>query len=156
MANLFCQYFWVKKFKEKMKIMDIEEQLSMIIKKLCKAFPPTVPGQQSVTEDVPFPSVPERKINLFGENDGTYFASYQTLLFRMQIVNKKAVDAYPNFKELVEKIGKENSGFHYKTGMKLPHEVYDWFKVLIRVMEKMFPEIKNRKNQIILEAEAKL
>lgn len=65
-----------------------------------------MPGQQSVKEDVPFPTVPERKVNLFGDNDGTYFGSYQTLLFHMQIVNKKAADSYPKFKELVEKIGK--------------------------------------------------
>lgn len=64
-----------------------------------------MPGQQSVNEDVPFPSVPERKINLFGDNDGTYFASYQTLMYHMQIANNKAIKAYPSFKELVEKIG---------------------------------------------------
>lgn len=60
----------------------------------------------------------------------------------MQRVNTKAESSYPLFKDLVEKIGKENNGFHYKTGMKLPKQVYDWFKVLIRVMEKMFPEIR--------------
>jgi hypothetical protein len=60
-----------------------------------------VPGQQSVKEDVPFPTVPERKINLFGDNDGTYFGSYQTLLYHMQIANDKATKTYPSFKELV-------------------------------------------------------
>ncbi len=63
----------------------------------------------------------------------------------MKIVNQKANQSLPEFKKLVEHIGENFKGFNYKSGLKLPANQYDWFKVLIRVMEKMFPELKDRK-----------
>lgn len=34
------------------------------------------------------------------------------------------------------------SGFNCKAGLKLPDNPEKWFKVIIRIMEKMFKEIK--------------
>ena len=44
----------------------------------------------------------------------------------------------------------KNHGFNLLTGMKVPNkEKSSYFKVMIRVFEKMFKEMKHKKDEII-------
>ena len=92
----------------------------------------------------------EKKVNLFSSTE-EYFESFQGMLSLIADINTKGKDVVlPLFKELLEEAAKKNEGFHYKANLKLPENQKKWYKVLIRVLEKMFGEIKTKK-QIILE-----
>lgn len=75
---------------------------------------------------------------------------------------KKDLSAFQSF---VHELEQDNEGSHAKVGMKLPEkkendvdEDYEQalFKVLIRIFEKMFKELKGRREDIYLEIQKKM
>lgn len=62
----------------------------------------------------------------------------------------------PKFKEIIYKVSSECGGYHSKANLKLPEKENDRFKVYIRVMEKMFKEVKARKEAIVDKIDQRL
>lgn len=71
-------------------------------------------------------------------------------------MNALAKTDLPSFRSLVFSLEKTNEGSHAKVGMKLPDQSDDsdieyqhaMFKVLIRIFEKMFKELKEQRKKL--------
>lgn len=85
--------------------------------------------------------------------------SFQVLFGEIEKVNEKAKLVLPSFKEMLYKVSYENKGDHAKCGLKLPEDKGSLFRVLIRIMEKMFKKEfsdKNRQVKIMEKVEKEL
>jgi hypothetical protein len=96
------------------------------------------------------------KINLF--KDITFFNSYEALYSEIDKVNKQAEESLPEFKEFVEGVMKRSNGIPYGVNMKLPKDTTQQFKVILRILEKMFKKEINEEcvKSIISKIDAEL
>jgi threonine dehydrogenase-like Zn-dependent dehydrogenase len=76
------------------------------------------------------------KVNLF--KDTSYFNSYEILYSEIYKVNKLAEESLVEFKEFVEAVRVRSSGTLYGVCMKMPKRADQQFKVILRILEKMF------------------
>jgi hypothetical protein len=76
------------------------------------------------------------KVNLFKEK--AFFNSYEALYSEIDKANKQAEGSLPEFKEFVEAVMKRSNGIPYGVNMKLPKDTAQQFKVILRILEKMF------------------
>ena len=53
-------------------------------------------------------------------------------------VNSEAQKCYDDYKVLVDAVRKTAKGIPYGMGMKIPKNEDDQFKVILRILEKMF------------------
>lgn len=98
----------------------------------------------------------EFKVNLF--KDTTYFNSYEILYSEIVKVNKEAEASLKEFTDFVENVKGRSNGIPYGVCMKLPKRAEQQFKVILRILEKMFKnEIdKQRVNLIISKIDKEL
>jgi hypothetical protein len=78
------------------------------------------------------------KVNLF--KDTAYFGNYEILYSEIDKVNKLAEKSLPEFVEFVEAVRKRSNGIPYGVNMKLPKNSSQQFKVILRILEKMFKQ----------------
>lgn len=78
----------------------------------------------------------EFKVNLF--KDTAYFNSYEILYSEIVKVNKVAEESLREYIEFVDAVRKRSNGIPYGTNMKLPKRADQQFKVILRILEKMF------------------
>lgn len=97
---------------------------------------------------------PEKRVDLFKEVE--YFEDYRYLVKEIEAIHERSKEVLPKFKEFVYKICSECKGYHSKANLKLPEKESERFKVYIRIMEKMFKEIKTKKTSIIDKIEKKI
>lgn len=76
------------------------------------------------------------KPNLF--KDTAYFGSYEILYSEIDKVNKVAEESLSEFMDLVEAVRRRSGGIPYGVNMKLPKNTSQQFKVILRILEKMF------------------
>ena len=65
-------------------------------------------------------------------------------------VNKKAEESLKEFAELVENVRSRSNGILYGVNMKLPKRADQQFKVILRILEKMFKNEINRERVFII------
>ena len=91
----------------------------------------------------------ECKVNLF--KDTAYFNNYEILYSEIVKVNKLAEESLQEYIEFVDEVRNRSNGIPYGVNMKLPNRADQQFKVILRILEKMFKkEIDSaRVNKII-------
>lgn len=96
------------------------------------------------------------KVNLF--KDTVYFKNYEILYSELVKINSIAEQSLPEFIEFVEAVRKRSNGIPYGVNMKMPKRPDQQFKVILRILEKMFKkEInKERVKTIITKIDRKL
>jgi hypothetical protein len=96
------------------------------------------------------------KANLF--KDKAFFNSYEALYSEVDKVNKQAEESLTEFKDFVEGVRKRSNGIPYGVNMKLPKDTSQQFKVILRILEKMFKKEINeqRVKSIISKIDAEL
>jgi hypothetical protein len=96
------------------------------------------------------------KVNLF--KDTAFFSSYEALYSEIDRVNSLAEQSLADFKELVEAVQKRSKGVMYGVNMKMPKRADQQFKVILRILEKMFKKEINaeRVASIISKIDARL
>jgi hypothetical protein len=75
-------------------------------------------------------------VNLF--KDTAYFKSYEELYIEVNKVNLEAKKSYTDFSLLVEEVRKKSNGLPGGISTKIPLKMSEQFKVMLRIMEKMF------------------
>ena len=90
----------------------------------------------------------EFKVNLF--KDTTYFNSYEILYSEIVKVNKEAEGSLREFVDFVENVRGRSNGIPYGVNMKLPKRAEQQFKVILRILEKMFKNEINRERVFII------
>jgi hypothetical protein len=96
------------------------------------------------------------KVNLF--KDTTFFANYEVLYAELVKVNTLAEQSLPEFVDFVEQVRKRSNGIPYGVNMKMPKRADQQFKVVLRILEKMFKKeiTKERVSTIITKVDKKL
>lgn len=124
-------------------IKDISNKESQI------GAPSTAPAHSLDVKMKNFTPPNDFKVNLF--KDTSYFNSYEILYSEIVKVNKLAEESLKEYIEFVEAVRKRSNGIPYGVNMKLPKRNDQQFKVVLRILEKMFKkEIdKARVNKII-------
>ena len=88
-------------------------------------------------------------MNLFSQN--VFFGSYEGLYNEIDKVNKASESSLTDFRELVTAVAKRSSAIPYGVNMKLPKNPDQQFKVILRILEKMFKkEITPQKVESII------
>ena len=81
-----------------------------------------------------------------------YFDDYQGLYAQIDKVNQQASKELAKFSKLVDEIREDSEGELFGVNMKMPKDKGSQFKVLLRIMEKMFKaEITPQKVKEIIE-----
>jgi quinol monooxygenase YgiN len=80
------------------------------------------------------------------------------LYSKIDQINDKAKASLEEFAHLVEEVREESGGTLYGVNMKLPENTEDQFKVILRIMEKMFKKelTRDRVKSIIQKIDDKL
>lgn len=120
-------------------MLDIEAKLQGIIKAISARESPDMSQGQAYSLDIKmqhFNPPKEFKVNLFKDN--IYFNSYQELYSEIEKVNNQAEESLAEFKEFVEAVRNSSNGIPYGVNMKLPKDIAQQFKVILRILEKMF------------------
>ena len=97
-----------------------------------------------------------KKVNLF--KDTAYFNDYAALYAEIDKVNSRAQASLEEFSSFVDTVREESEGLPYGVNLKMPENPQDQFKVLLRIMEKMFKaEItKDKVKEIISKVDKEL
>ena len=152
--QVFIQFFWNKKINEKRPILEMERFLKKTIESLSKLEMSSQTEEPYVAPVLNFkfsnfdpPS--EASVNLFSQN--VFFGSYEGLYNEIDKVNKASESSLTDFRELVTAVAKRSSAIPYGVNMKLPKNPDQQFKVILRILEKMFKkEITPQKVESII------
>ena len=152
--QVFIQYFWNKKINEKRPILEVERFLKKTIESLSKL---EMSSRAEEPYEAPvlnfkfsnFDPPSEASVNLFSQN--VFFGSYEGLYNEIDKVNKASESSLTDFRELVTAVAKRSSAIPYGVNMKLPKNPDQQFKVILRILEKMFKkEITPQKVESII------
>ena len=96
------------------------------------------------------------KVNLF--KNIHYFSSYEDIYAEIIHINDTTRGSFEYFKNVVNFIKKKSYGDLFGIGMKLPKDMRQQFKVILRIFEKMFKKelTKERVDSIITKTELSL
>jgi hypothetical protein len=152
--QVFIQFFWNKKINEKRPILEVERFLKKTIESLSKL---EMSSRAEEPYEAPvlnfkfsnFDPPSEASVNLFSQN--VFFGSYEGLYNEIDKVNKASESSLTDFRELVTAVAKRSSAIPYGVNMKLPKNPDQQFKVILRILEKMFKkEITPQKVESII------
>jgi hypothetical protein len=139
--QLFIQYFFKNTFEKHKPILKVEEELSAMIKKISQSESGGASGAPTQTYKLDikmknFNPPNDFQVNLF--KDTSFFNNYEILYSEIDKVNSEAEKELAAFTDFVEAVRKRSKGIPYGVNMKLPKRKEQQFKVILRILEKMF------------------
>lgn len=96
------------------------------------------------------------KVNLF--KNIVHFDSYEDIYAEIIHINDMTRNSFEYFKDVVNFVKKKSYGDLFGIGMKLPKDMTQQFKVILRIFEKMFKKelTTERVNSIIANIDLSL
>ncbi len=132
------QYFYKNTLTKQKPVLEIEQDLELIIKKMEARAVANVPNDENsehksrhTTFTLKHFQPQNRRINLF--RNVKYFTHYAQIYSEIMAVHEAATRSYLDFKKIVDYVKKESYGILYGIGMKIPKDEKEQFKVILRI-----------------------